>query len=151
MIAVMILLVVLTAASGSIFKPGVWYDGLRKPVWTPPKLVFPVVWTVLYVMIVIAGWLVWRQAGWSLALLLWTVQLIPNALWSFLFFGRRRMDLALLDVIVLWCLVAGFILAAWPISIWASVLFVPYLIWLSMAAALNLTVLRMNPSMAASG
>lgn len=150
MVIVMILLVVVTAASGAVFKPGAWYEGLDKPVWTPPNWVFPVVWTTLYVMIVISGWLVWREAGWGLAFVLWLLQLIPNFLWSFLFFGLRRMDLALIDTVILWCLVAGFIAAAWPISVWAAILFVPYLLWVTLAALLNLTVWRMNPHAAAS-
>ena len=145
MVLVLVLLVVLTAASGAIFKPGEWYESLDKPPWTPPNLAFPIVWSSLYVLMVIAGWLVWREAGWSLALLLWLLQLAANALWSALFFGLHRMRLALVDAICMWVLVAAFIVVAWPISNWAAILFVPYLAWLSLAVLLNASILRRNP------
>lgn len=144
MFIVLVLLVVLTASSGAFFKPGTWYELLDKPGWTPPNLAFPIVWTSLYVLMVIAGWLVWREAEWSLAMALWLLQLAANALWSALFFGLHRMGLALVDVVALWVLVAAFIVVAWPISAWAAVLFVPYLAWLSLAMALNASILRRN-------
>jgi tryptophan-rich sensory protein len=146
MAAVVFLIIVLAAASsGALFKPGEWYEGLRKPGWTPPKWAFPVVWTILYVMIGYAGWLVWTVAEWSLPLLLWAVQMLANALWSYLFFGIRRMDLALVDVAILWLSVALFILVAWPVAPLASLLFLPYLAWVTAAAALNHSVRRLNP------
>ncbi len=150
MVFVLILLVIVTAASGAYYKPGEWYETLEKPSWTPPDWAFPVVWTTLYVMIVIAGWLVWREAGLGLAMILWFAQLVLNFLWSMLFFGRRRMDLAFVDAVALWVLVAAFIVAAWPISTWASVLFVPYLVWVTLAAVLNLSVWRLNPHVTAA-
>ncbi len=146
MAAVVFVIIVLAAASsGAIFKPGTWYDGLRKPSWTPPKWAFPVVWTILYLFIGYAGWLVWREAGWSLPLVFWGAQIIANALWSFFFFGIRRMDLALLDIAVLWLSIASFIVAAWPIAPLASLLFVPYLAWVSAAGMLNYSVRSLNP------
>ncbi|MEM9106323.1 MAG: TspO/MBR family protein [Pseudomonadota bacterium] len=145
MVYLIVVLVIITAMSGGIFKPGDWYETLAKPNWTPPNWAFPVVWTTLYVMIAIAGWLVWREAGMSLAFVLWLLQLVTNFLWSALFFGMRRMDLALLDSLVMWLLIAAFIVLALPLSIWASVLFLPYLVWVSVAAVLNRTVMRMNP------
>ena len=137
--------VVLIASTGAIFKPGAWYEGLAKPSWTPPDWAFPVVWSVLYIFIAGAGWLVWREAGWSLALGVWTLQLLLNGAWSWLFFGLRRMDLAFVDVALLWLCIAAFIMLAWPMSTIAALLFLPYLVWVSVAAALNLTVWRMNP------
>lgn len=139
-------LVVLTASTGAIFKPGEWYIALEKPSWNPPDWVFPVVWTTLYLMIAYAGWLVWDAAGWSLAIVLWGVQLLLNAAWSWLFFGRRRMDQAFIDVMALWLCIAAFIALAWPISTLAALLFLPYLLWVSIAGALNLTVWRLNPA-----
>jgi len=140
--------VFLTACTGAIFKPGTWYDGLEKPSWTPPDWAFPVVWSILYLFIAIAGWLVWQQAGWSLALGLWIAQLVLNGAWSWLFFGLRRMDLAFLDVSLLWLCIASFIVIAWPISSTAAYLFMPYLIWVTTAGALNRAVWRMNPAAA---
>lgn len=146
MIYVFIVMVIITAASGAIFKPGDWYRGLEKPSWTPADWVFPVVWTTLYIMIIIAAWLVWREAGMSVAIAIWMLQLVANLLWSALFFGMKRMDLALIDCLILWLLVAAFILAALPHSVWASILFIPYLIWVTVAAFLNFTVQRLNPN-----
>jgi tryptophan-rich sensory protein len=141
-----IVIVVAAAPSGALFKPGEWYESLRKPNWTPPKWAFPVVWSILYVMIAYAGWLVWTTVGWSLPMALWVLQIVANALWSYFFFGLRRMDLALIDVGILWLSVAFFILAAWPVVPLASLLFVPYLAWVSAAAMLNYSVRRLNPA-----
>jgi len=143
-------LVLMAASSGAIFKPGDWYKSLQKPAWTPPDWMFPVVWTALYIMIGIAGWLIWDIQGFGLVLGLWAVQLIFNAMWSWLFFGMRRMDYAFVDVTFMWLSIAAFIVLAWQISPWASLLFVPYLVWTTIAAALNLTVWRMNPDAVAA-
>ncbi len=137
-------LVVATASTGIFFQPGAWYAQMRKPSWTPPNWAFGPVWTVLYIMIAIAGWLVWREAGPGPAIFLWGAQLVLNGLWSWLFFGRRRMDLAFVDVVLLWLSVAAFAVAAIPVSTTASLLFLPYLVWVTIAGALNLTVWRMN-------
>lgn len=142
---VFVLIVLATASSGAIFKPGEWYESLRKPGWTPPKWAFPVVWTILYVFIGYAGWLVWTIAGWSLPMALWGPQIVANALWSYFFFGMRRMDVALVDVAILWLSIAVFIVAAWPVAPLASLLFLPYLAWVTAAAALNYSVRRLNP------
>lgn len=142
---VFVLIVLATASSGAIFKPGEWYESLRKPGWTPPKWAFPVVWTILYVLIGYAGWLVWTIAGWSLPMALWGLQIVANALWSYFFFGMRRMDVALVDVAILWLSIAVFIVAAWPVAPLASLLFLPYLAWVTAAAALNYSVRRLNP------
>jgi len=96
---VFVILVLLAALSGARFKPGEWYDRLKKPHWNPAKWVFPVVWTILYLFIAIAGWLVWGADGAGLAVTVWGIQLVLNAAWSWLFFGLRRMDWAFWDVI----------------------------------------------------
>lgn len=142
---VFVLIVLATASSGAIFKPGEWYESLCKPGWTPPKWAFPVVWTILYVFIGYAGWLVWTIAGWSLPMALWGLQIVANALWSYFFFGMRRIDVALVDVAILWLSIAVFIVAAWPVAPLASLLFLPYLAWVTAAATLNYSVRRLNP------
>ncbi len=142
---VFIVLVLASAASGAVFKPGAWYARLHKPSWTPPDWAFPVVWTVLYVLIAWAGVIVWKSQGAGPALGFWAAQWVFNTAWSWLFFGRRRMDLAFLDVALLWLSVLGFMIAAWPVSPFASLLFLPYLAWVTTAAALNATVWRLNP------
>lgn len=138
-------LVFAAALSGAVFKPGTWYDGLAKPSWNPPDWAFPVVWSILYIMIAVAGVLVWRAEGWGTAMAFWAAQLVLNALWSALFFGARRMDWAFYEVVLLWLSIIGFIVTAWPVSATAALLFVPYLAWVTTAAALNRTVWRMNP------
>lgn len=115
---------------------------------TPPNWLFGPVWTALYVMIAIAGWLVWRDAPAGAAICLWGAQLAVNFCWSALFFDMRRMDLAFYDVVLLWLLIVAFIVIAAQISLTAAVLFVPYLIWVTIAGTLNWTVWRMNPSQA---
>ena len=139
-------LVFAAASSGAAFKPTEWYFQLRKPSWTPPPLVFPIVWTILYTGIAIAGWLVWQEAGLSLAIVAWGVQLVLNAAWSWMFFGLKRLGLAFIDVLALLASIVVFIVASQPISPTASLLFVPYLIWVTTAATLNLRVLQLNPS-----
>lgn len=134
------------ASTGGIFRPGVWYASLRKPSWTPPNWAFPVVWSILFCAIAAAGWLVWEAAGvaaWP-ALALHGVQLAVNALWSFLFFGRRRLDWAMIDVVCLWVLIAAMIAVYAPISPLAALLLAPYLVWVTIAAALNWRMIQLN-------
>ncbi|WP_062114181.1 TspO/MBR family protein [Aureimonas sp. AU40] len=135
----------LIAASGIVFRPGTWYRTLVKPSWTPPNRAFPIVWSVLYLLIAVSGWLVWREAGFVLIpFCLFVVQMVLNFLWSMLFFGRKRPDLAFLDITLLALAIAANILAFWPHSHAAALLLVPYLAWVCIAGALNLSVWRLN-------
>lgn len=136
--------VVLAASSGAIFMPGAWYEQLNKPSWTPPDWLFPVAWTALYVMIAIAGWLVWLADGFGVALAIWTVNLVFNAAWSWIMFGRHQIGLALVDALGMLVTIIAFIVVAWPISSTAALLFVPYLVWVIIAVMLNWSVLRLN-------
>lgn len=139
------ILVLATASTGAMFKPGEWYQELRRPSWTPPNWAFPLVWSILYIAIGVAGWLVWEAQGMGLAMMLWLAQLILNAAWSWLFFGRKRMDLAFVDVCLLFLAVVAFMLAAAPVSQTAALLFLPYAAWVATAATLNRAVWRLNP------
>ena len=141
---VIALLVIGTAASGAVFKPGTWYRSLNKPDWTPPDWAFPVVWTILYVMIGVSGWLIWQAQGFGLIYIIWLIQLACNAAWSWLFFGRRRMDLAFVDICVMIVLILAYIGLAMPVSLAASLLFIPYAVWVILAALLNRAVWRLN-------
>jgi tryptophan-rich sensory protein len=136
--------VVAIAASGAVFRPGEWYLSLDKPWWTPPSWLFAPAWSVLYLMIAIAGWLVWKQAGFGLAFGFWILNLAANAAWSWLMFGRRQMALALVDAIAMLITILAFIRFASPISPAAAWLFVPYLAWVTFASALNLSLLLRN-------
>ena len=135
------------AALGGLFPPGEWYAGLVKPAWNPPNWLFGPVWTVLYLMIAVSGWLVWREAGFSgarTALLLFAVQLVLNATWSWVFFGLRRPDLAFAVIVLLELSILGLIALFRPFSMTASLLLVPYLLWVGFASVLNATLWRLN-------
>jgi tryptophan-rich sensory protein len=142
------LLVTFAAAwIGSRFMPGEWYASLAKPAWTPPNAVFAPVWTVLYVLMAVAAWLVWRRAGFSragTALVLFVVQLCLNALWSYSFFGLERVDIAFVDIVALWVLILVVIVLFWRVDRRAGALMVPYLLWVGFASYLNLELWRLN-------
>lgn len=135
-------------AFGGLYSADEWYAALRKPAWTPPNWVFPVVWPILYTLMGIAAWLVWRRngfAGAGLALGVFLAQLAVNALWSYLFFGLHRPDLGLIDICVMWALIVATILAFRRHSTTAAWLLAPYLLWVTYAATLNGGILLMNP------
>lgn len=143
---VFFVIVLAVAMSGAVFKPGPWYEKLDKPSWTPPNWAFPTVWSVLYLFIAIAGWLVYEEAGLvAVPFAIYGAQLALNAGWSALFFGMRRADLAFADVVALWFMVAANISVFLPISLWAGLLLVPYLAWVTAAACLNYSVWQRNP------
>lgn len=132
------------AATGVIFKPGDWYEGLRKPGFTPPKWAFPVVWTLLYLAMALAATRIAGLAANGTALALWSLQIALNTLWTPVFFGARRMFAGLVIITLLWLTVAAMLVAFWALDFWAAVLVLPYLAWLSVAAALNLSIWRHN-------
>ncbi len=128
--------------------PGEWYAQLRKPSWNPPGWIFGPVWTALYAMMAIAAWMVWRRgrfAGRRLALSLFLMQLLFNALWSPLFFGLHNPLMALLDIVLLWLALLATMIAFWKVRPLAGALLVPYLVWVSFAATLNFALWRLNP------
>lgn len=136
------------AAVGAQFMPGEWYEGLSKPTWTPPGWLFAPVWTALYGMMAVAAWLVWKrrgEAGVRWALLLFAVQLSLNGMWSWLFFGLESPGIAMVDIVALWVAILGTIIAFRRLSRVAATLLVPYLAWVSFAAALNFAIWRLNP------
>jgi tryptophan-rich sensory protein len=135
----------LAAATGAVFRPGAWYKRLAKPSWLPPDWLFAPVWTVLYLSIAVSGWLVWREGALNgVPLAAYTVQLALNAAWTPLFFGLRRPDLALAEIVLLWLSVAAIIALFQPLHAGAAWLLVPYLGWVTFAAALNLAIWRRN-------
>ncbi|MEM8771938.1 MAG: TspO/MBR family protein [Pseudomonadota bacterium] len=137
----------IAAGSGAVFKPGAWYEGLEKPGWTPPNIAFPIVWTVLFLLNAAAGWLIWEQAPdqRGVNFTVYGVSLVLNALWSALFFGARRMTLALIDVSALWLSIAIVAALFAPINLFAAALLVPYLIWVGLAGLLNWRIIELNP------
>ncbi len=143
---------VVAAMSGGYFTPGEWYEALEKPSWQPPKWAFPVVWSVLYLLNAIAGWMVWTKTGFAgggfLALVVYVSSLVLNAAWSGIFFGMRRMQLALWEAGALWLSVALQIFLFWQIESFAGLILLPYLVWVTIAFWLNRTMLKLNPSFA---
>lgn len=139
----------LAAGLGSLFTTlsvGDWYVGLAKPSWNPPGWVFGPVWTALYAMMAIAGWLVWRRGGpasW-LALRWFAVQLALNVGWSAIFFGFQMPGLAVVEILALWLTIAATLVTSWRVSRSAGILLVPYLLWVSFAAVLNFAIWRLN-------
>ena len=139
------------AGIGSWFMPSAlsgWFITLNKPSWNPPNWVFGPVWSVLYLFMAIAAWLVWRQLGWpgaAVPLALFVVQLLLNGAWTGLFFGLHKPWVAFAEIILLWCAILATLSSFWRVSPLAGWMLVPYLVWVTFAAALNLTLARMNP------
>ncbi|TFZ45264.1 tryptophan-rich sensory protein [Stenotrophomonas maltophilia] len=126
-----------------------FYATLALPSWAPPASVFGPVWTLLYAMMAIAAWLVWRERGWRgarPALSLYLLQLAINALWSWLFFGWKLGALAFIDILVLMVMVCATIVAFARIRRMAALMLLPYLAWISFACALNFWVWQANPA-----
>ncbi|MDB5893834.1 MAG: tryptophan-rich sensory protein [Rhodoferax sp.] len=128
---------------------GRFYGQLTQPAWAPPAWLFGPVWSVLYVMMAVAAWLVWRRHGFGgagAALRLFLVQLVANALWTWLFFVWHQGALALAEIVLLWLLIAATIAAFWRLHRVAALLLLPYLAWVSLATALTLALWRANPT-----
>ncbi len=127
--------------------PGEWYASLRKPSWNPPGWIFGPVWTALYAMMAVAAWLVWRRGGfaaqrrplgWFLA------QLALNAAWTPLFFGLHWPGVAFAEIVLLWLAIVATLAAFRRVSRTATLLLVPYLLWVTFATVLNFTLWRLN-------
>jgi tryptophan-rich sensory protein len=143
-------LVFIAAAIGAAasINASSFYSELDRPEWAPPGSVFGPVWSALYLLMGVAAWLVWRERGFAPArgaLILFVVQLAFNALWSWLFFEWHFGALALADIAILWALIVASIAGFWRHHRTAAALLVPYLLWVSFAAALNLSVWQLNP------
>lgn len=139
-----------TAAIGAVasVQAAAFYQQLAQPSWAPPSTVFGPVWSVLYALMGIAAWLVWREGGWRRqrkVLTLFLIQLAANALWSWLFFAWHRGALAFADIVLLWLLIVVTLIGFWRVRPLAGALMLPYLAWVSFASALNFAVWQMNP------
>lgn len=125
---------------------GAFYGQLQQPGWAPPAWLFGPVWTLLYTLMAVAAWLVWRSPGEHRLLLgLFLAQLILNGLWSWLFFSWQLGGLAFAEILLLWALIAVVLVGFWRVRALAGALLVPYLLWVSFAALLNFTLWRQNP------
>ena len=135
------------AMSGAFFKPGAWYESLKKPSWRPPNWLFAPVWMVLYVVIATAGYLVWRDAEPSMRALpmtIYFVHLVLNFIWSAIFFGMKRPGLAFCEILLLWSTLVATMVVFYPINQTAALILIPYLLWSSFAGCLNFEMWRLN-------
>ncbi|MFN0069394.1 MAG: TspO/MBR family protein [Limisphaerales bacterium] len=135
------------SASAVFVSTGDWYASLIKPAWNPPGWVFGPAWTLLYLLMGTAAWLVWREGGWKAQArpLGWfLLQWLLNALWTPLFFGLHRPDLALVEIVAFWLVLAVTVTSFWRVKKTAGVLLLPYLGWVSFATFLNFTIWRLN-------
>lgn len=147
---VFILLCLIVQVVGSVWTNETvttWYPTLVKPSWTPPDWVFGPVWSLLYIMIAVSGWLIYRAKNSrerSVALMLYGGQLALNFIWSFLFFSLRSPILGLIDIVFLCLLISLTIIKAWPVNRLASILLIPYLVWVMYATSLNAGIWLLN-------
>ncbi|MET3116610.1 benzodiazapine receptor [Undibacterium sp. GrIS 1.8] len=130
-------------------QAGTFYMQLTRPEWAPPAWLFGPVWTVLYLMMAIAIWLVWRAHGLrqaSAAISLFLMQLAANAIWTWLFFVWHQGALAFVEILLLWALIVGTIVAFWRLNTTAAILLLPYLAWVSFAGGLTYATWTLNPA-----
>ncbi len=144
----LVLFVLLVAGGGSLIGtnniPGEWYANLNKPAFNPPNWIFGPVWTVLYIMIGIAGWRIWRLRRTGGAMTAWWVQLGFNFLWSPVFFTLQNIGMALVIIIGMLISIIAFVVLAWRQDRAAALLFLPYLAWVSFATLLNASIFYLN-------
>jgi translocator protein len=148
-VAVAILAAVVTAGiGGALTDIGPWYQALSFPTWKPVDAAFPIAWTTIFSLCAVAGVLHWNNGGKSgrrgLLMGLWAFNAAMNIGWSALFFAMQRPDLALFQVPVLWLSILVLIVVGWRTSRLSSLMLLPYLGWVAVAAALNLEIVRLN-------
>lgn len=144
MFPIFLLTCAVAGAAGVFFRPGQWYRDLDKPSWTPPNLLFPIIWTVLYVLMALAATRVASLPGSQIALALWGLQITINTLWSGVFFGLHRILAGAVIIAMLWCAVLATTVTFWFHDRIAALMMVPYLIWGTYALALNTSVWLRN-------
>jgi tryptophan-rich sensory protein len=150
LVALAVTFLAATAGAVASVDAGAFYSQLDRPGWAPPGWLFGPVWSVLYTLMAVAAWLVWRKVGFpqaTVAISLFMTQLVANALWSWMFFAWQSGALAVVEILVLWGLVAATAVAFWRVQRLAALLLVPYLAWVSFAAALTLALWRRNPGL----
>jgi translocator protein len=129
---------------GFLNRPGEWYAKLAKPAFTPPSGIFAPVWTLLYIMIAIAGWRTFAHGPLGPAMIVWTIALALNFSWSPIFFGMNQPVAAFAVIVALLAMIITFIRLSWPQDALSALLFVPYGAWTLFAALLNAVICRLN-------
>ena len=143
-LVVFVLLAFAAGFIGSRFLPGAWYAQLDKPPFNPPNWIFAPVWTALYAIMAVAAWRVWLRAGADLAIRLWLAQLVLNAAWSWLFFGRHNLGGALVEIVALLALIVATTVTFWRRDRTAGWMMLPYVGWVSFATVLNASLWYLN-------
>jgi benzodiazapine receptor len=133
-------------STGALFPTGDWYKSLNKPTWVPPDWAFPVAWTSIYLLISFAGARVAVIDGNGYAMAFWAIQIAFNALWTPVFFGLRKLKGSLPIIAALWLAVLGCTITHFQLDVWAGLAFVPYLAWVTVATALSIAMVRLNPN-----
>ncbi len=153
-LAAFLVLALGAGAVGAAFSPGFsapaahWYAALLKPAWVPPQSWFPPVWIALYVSMATAAWIVWRERyhrGRAAAISAYCLQLLLNSLWPPVFFGLKNIDAGLFEIVALWLAVGWTLREFARVKFAAALILVPYFSWLTMIAALNLAMWKLNP------
>ncbi|MEM7462702.1 MAG: TspO/MBR family protein [Pseudomonadota bacterium] len=129
---------------GTMTAPGSWYAELAKPSFNPPNWIFGPVWTVIYLLIAVAGWRLWQRDPSGTAMKIWGAQLALNFAWSPIFFSAQQIGIALVVIVLLLVTILTFIVVTWPRDRLAAWLFVPYAAWVSFATLLNGSILLLN-------
>jgi tryptophan-rich sensory protein len=132
------------SAIGMVTRPEGWYAALEKPPFNPPNWIFAPVWTILYVLVAVAGWRTFRRDAGGRAMKLWAAQLVLNFLWSPVFFAAHMVGAALAVVALLFVAIVGFVAASWNADRAAAWMFVPYAAWVAFATLLNASILVLN-------
>jgi translocator protein len=145
-----LLITFIAAGIGTIAssKAGIFYQQLIRPEWAPPAWIFAPVWTILYLLMGIDAWLVWRVQGFRAArisLSLYIIQLAINALWTWLFFVWRQGKISFIGIVILWILILCTLIAFWRVRIINGILLIPYLAWVSFASLLTYVTWKLNP------
>jgi tryptophan-rich sensory protein len=133
---------------GALTELGPWYFALKHPAWKPPDAAFGVIWTTIFTLCAISGWLAWQAADTPAlrrrVIVLFGANAVLNIVWSALYFKLQRPDWALIEVVFLWLSILALIVGLWHLSRWASGLLVPYALWVGIAAVLNGQTVRLN-------
>ena len=131
-------------ATGFFNRPGVWYGALAKPWFNPPGSIFAPIWSIVYLLVAVAGWRTWERDRNSMAMTLWWAQMALNFLWSPIFFTAHWPDVALAVILMLLAAILAFIARQWSDDRISAALFIPYAAWVGFASVLNFEIVRLN-------
>ena len=132
------------AATGALFPTGDWYKGLDKPKWTPPDWVFPIAWTIFYFALAFSGARVASLPENEFATAFWSLHIALNTLWTPAFFGSRNLKAGMVIIVLMWLATAGMIYNCFIVDQFAGIILIPYILWVTVASALNFSLLRRN-------